>query len=166
MQRVMMMPVLRPCRAVLLFSLLALVAGCALRPAQPAQQSAPPNSLTITSTDLQKAEQEAYNQGFDAGRRYQRKRDQQQAGTTAGANAPPQDTAQPDAQVPAVDAQAPATPDNKTSLPASATAPGPSASSTACPPQGVAKPATPTPLPPLPPSSSYTTSGPAQPLSQ
>ena len=143
MQRVMMMPVFRSCRAMLPLSLMALVVGCAAQPTRPASQPVPLNALTIMPSDLQKAEREAYNQGFEAGQRYQRKHDQQ------AASAP-----QPDTALPAV--QPPPPSDVKTPAPVQA----------ACPPQAAAKPPDLTPLPPLPPSSSYTTSGPAQPLSQ
>ena len=145
MQRVMMMPVFRSCSAVFLFSLLALLAGRVAQPFHQAPQPTPLNAVTITPSDLQKAERQAYSQGFDAGRRYQRKRDQ------AAASPAQQDTAQPDVPPPT-----PA--DGKTGAPAQA--------QPACPPQVEAKPPALAPIPPLPPSSSYTTSGPAQPLSQ
>ncbi len=115
---------------------MALLGGCAatLPPAQP------PTSLVpdISAADLKRAAQVAYDQGFAAGRRYQHKHDQENAGADAGQP----DGALPNAQIPAGAAPA------------------------SCPPQTQAQQPAPVPIPPLPPSSSYTTSGPAQPLSQ
>ncbi len=139
------MPIYPFRRAIFLASLLALLAGCAAQPLHQASPPTPLNALTITPADLQKAEQEAYNQGFDAGRRYQRKHDQ-----VAVSPAQP-DTAEQDVPPPA---QA----DGKTQAPTPA--------QPVCPPQVEAKPPALAPIPPLPPSSSYTTSGPAQPLAQ
>lgn len=176
MQRVMMMPAFRLRRAVLPLSLMALLAGCAAQPAAPTvSQPVPLNALTIMPSDLQKAEQEAYNQGFEAGRRYQRKHDQQAASPAAPGAASPDavspdavspdavspDSASPDAALPDApqDAQQQAAINGKT--PGAASTPAPAV----CPPAAANQPAL-TPLKPVPPGSSYTTSGPAQPLSQ
>lgn len=135
-----MMPFFRSCRAVPLFVTLALLAGCAAQPSGAELQPTPLNTLTITPSDLQKVRQEAYNQGFEAGRHYQQKRDGLQ-----------QDAGQPDTQPPDVQTQP---------LPG-----GKDGSQADCQPQA-AQPTPQAPIPPLPPSASYTSSGPAKPLQQ
>jgi hypothetical protein len=135
MQRVMMTSDFHACRTILLLSLTALLGGCAatLPPARPPTSIVP----DITAADLKRAAQVAYDQGFAAGRRYQRKHDQEDAGAGQSEGAPP-----------------------------NAQASAPTGNAPICPPQTQAQQPAPVPIPPLPPSSSYTTSGPAQPLSQ
>ncbi len=151
MQRVMMMPVFRSCRTVLLFSLTALLTGCGA--AQVASPVQPPTSLApdLTAADLKQAAVDAYDRGFEAGRRYQRKHDEAQAGASLPDSPQPDTTAQA-----ATTAPAPATPPADGKAPAQAS----------CPPQAATPQLPPTPISPLPPSSNYTTSGPAKPLSQ
>ncbi len=124
MQMVMILQAFRFRRILPVFSLAALLAGCA---AQPVSHPLP----DTTVNDLQATAHAAYRQGFEAGRRYQREVDwrRQEASKAATLKQPP----------------APPPP------------PPPEAATTA--------PAAPQALPaPLSPSSSYTTSGPAQPL--
>ncbi|MDE1905576.1 MAG: hypothetical protein KGH75_03890 [Rhodospirillales bacterium] len=139
-------------RIVALLGLGALLSGCA---AWQVPSSPPPPASGITANDLKTAIHDAYHRGFEAGRHYQRELDWRrfEAPKAASLNQKPEPASalpQPDAQtppLPAAQAQEP-----NPALPSKAFAP-------AVPPQ-------PAPLPPLPPSSNYTTSGPAQPLSQ
>lgn len=129
MQTVMMKSAFSPHRILLGASLVMLLSGCALpRPGSSAQPVAL-NAITLTPADLKKAEKEAFDQGFEAGRVYERKH-----------------TADSSAHTPA-DAPVAASP-----IPATCT-----------PPATAYRPPS---LPPLPPSASYTSSGPAKPLQQ
>lgn len=150
MQLVMRRPGIHSRRGVALFGLAALLSGCAAwQTPSPSPQPAP----VITANDLKTAIHDAYHQGFEAGRHYQRELDWRRlkAPKAASLSQKPEVAA----ALPQPDTQTPPSPAAQAPVPSAAL---PSKASTpAVPPQ-------PAPLPPLPPSASYTTSGPAQPL--
>ncbi|MDE2318358.1 MAG: hypothetical protein KGK02_01505 [Rhodospirillales bacterium] len=139
-------PGIPPRRIVVLFSLAALLAGCVARPA-----SSPQPIPDITLNDLKTAIHDAYQQGFVAGRHYQREVDWRRPGAPKAAAL--DQKSQPASALPQPDALA--------LEPSAAQAAPPSA---ALPSKSFAPAPQPAPLPPLPPSASFTTSGPAQPL--
>ena len=151
MQMVMIPPDLRLFRVLLPLGLVVLLAGCATQP-----RPLPPPAPGITAPDFETAVHNAYQQGFEAGRHYQYRRDARLRGAAQAMRpgttpqnltdaSPPIPTA---AAVPSV-------------VSGNAQAPVPTAPAAAPPPQA-ANPASPPAT--LPPSAKYTTSGPAQPL--
>ncbi|MDE1895757.1 MAG: hypothetical protein KGH91_01650 [Rhodospirillales bacterium] len=134
----------------MLLGLAALLSGCAAW-----QMPSPPSSPApaITANDLKTAIHDAYHQGFEAGRHYQRELDwRRQISPKAASLSQKQEPASALPQA-----------DESTAVPTEAQAPVPN---TALPSKAFAPaaPPQPAPLPPLPPSANYTTSGPAQPL--
>ncbi len=96
MQRLMMTSDFHSSRMALMFGLTTLLAGCAESPSLSLAQQPTSIAPDITVTDLNKAAVDAYDRGFEAGRRYQHKHDEATADTSL------QDSAQPNNAAPAV----------------------------------------------------------------
>ena len=152
----MMMPAFRLRDLVLGVCLVGMLSGCAVKPERQAQPSPAMDTITMTPSEVAHVKQAAYDEGFEAGRRYERKHPQPQPASAAAQPDQPDQSDQaadltaslPPAPAPAED-QAQAQP--------------PPPSSVTCPPTQTAP--TLAPIPPLPPTAGYTSSGPAKPLS-
>lgn len=133
-------------RIIALLGLGALLSGCA---AWQVPFSPPPPASGITANNLKTSVHDAYHQGFEAGRHYQRELDWRYIAAEKAAlrnQKPEPASALPESAAPAAEPTA-----NQPSVPSAALSATPSV-------PAESQPA------PLPPATNYTTSGPAQPL--
>lgn len=144
-----MMPAFSLRYLVLGVGLVGMLSGCAAKPERQAQPSPAMDTITMTLAELAHVKQAAYDEGFEAGRRYERKHPQSQPASAAAQPDQPDQPADASGALPPAPAQADTQP--------------PQPSSVTCPPTQTA-PAL-APIPPLPRSAGYTSAGPAKPLS-